>query len=410
MECEKRHIEQWLMGGMLMLLVLLTACSSSSTEDEPQTQKPKEKPVLKVYLFAPDSPIITRASTGDVAANATEKEIHTIDVWVYEHDGPVSRPPLVSYIHLDNLSFEGQREIAMEISDDFANLPKKPNVDIFVIANKESCGYTNETLNKNTTRAALREICMSNGSFGITSPVTAVPSTGLPMSGLLENQVVGGIPPIYTAKAQNVRLVRAVSKMRFIFSKSTSDPPVIKDLTIKLDANVVPKEEYILLEGPYPTNTCHIKTTGDDSYETSEAILVNNFNGEIYSCSNPASYVYISETGQEYENKIDVGLAWKGDNNEIKPDLTQAGLVYLRETDKKLTGTISYKLKTGPGEEESDYTPKEAPYEMAAAGDFYRNHTWIVYGYFLGNGQLKLNIVDVKAWDIDHEDPKVYNW
>jgi len=411
MKCEKRHIEQWLMSGMLMLLVLLTASCSSSGDDG--MTKPKEKPVLKIYLFAPDSPIITRASTGDVSAYANEKEIHTIDVWVYEHDVPVSRPHLVSYIHLDNLSFDGQREIAMEINDDFANLPKQPNVDIFVIANKESCGYTNETLNKNTTRAELREKFISNGSFGITSPQTTVPETGLPMSGLLENQVVGGIPPIYTAKAQNVRLVRAVSKVRFVFSKSSSDPPVFKDLTIKLDANVVPKNEYILLEGPYPTYTCHVKTTGESPYE-SQATLVENFNGTIYSCTNPASYAYTSETGQEYEDKIDAGLVSVEDTehpeNNRGPELTQAGLVYLRESDKKLTGTISYKLKTGPGETDGDYTTKEAPFEMAAAGDFTRNHTWIVYGYFLGNGQLKLNIVDVKAWDPDAEDPKVYNW
>jgi hypothetical protein len=256
---------------------------------------------------------------------------------------------------------------------------------------------------------------MSNGSFGITTPVTEVPSTGLPMSGLLENQVVGGIPPSYTAKSQNVRLVRAVSKVRFVFSKSTSDPPVFKDLTIKLDANVVPKNEYVLLEGPYPTYTCHVKTTGEAPYyETSVATLVENFNDTIYSCTNPASYAYTDETGQEYEDKIDAGLAAVVDaehpENDRDPELTQAGLVYLRESDKKLTGTISYKLKTGPGETESDYTLKEAPFEMAAAGDFSRNHTWIVYGYFMASGDLRLNLVDVKNWKEENENPEVYNW
>ena len=47
---------------------------------------------------------------------------------------------------------------------------------------------------------------------------------------------------------------------------------------------------------------------------------------------------------------------------------------------------------------------------MGAAGDFTRNHTWIVYGYFLGSGELKLNVVDVKDWTSGSEDPKVYNW
>ena len=38
--------------------------------------------MLKILLFAPESPIITRASTGSVDASQAEKAIHTIDVWV----------------------------------------------------------------------------------------------------------------------------------------------------------------------------------------------------------------------------------------------------------------------------------------------------------------------------------------
>ena len=392
MKSEKRHIEQRFIGGILMLLVLLTACGSSSTEDAPQTpqtpQTPQEKPVLKIYLFAPESPIVTRASTGSVDASQAERAIHTIDIWVFEHESPNDK---VSYIHLDDVSFSGQKEIAMELTDKFANLPKKPNVDIYVAANKESCALTG--LDENTTLAQLKETCIGSSSFGTTSLVNTVPTEGLPMSGLLENQVISGIPPVYTAMAQNVKLVRAVSKVRFIFSMSNANPPTISNLSISLNANMIPKEEYLFLEGVYPTHKSRVKLTGENDYE-SEASLVTNNNTVINQCDDPASYAYTSETGQAYEDKMNAGITAN--------KLSDFGTFYFRESDKKLEGTISYTL--------GNSTPKSKTFTMGAAGDFTRNHTWIVYGYFLGSGDLKLNVVDVKEWTSGSEDPKVYNW
>lgn len=384
-----------------MLLLLLTACSSSSTEEE--LQKPKEKPVLKIYLFAPESPIITRANTGSVDASEDEKAIHTIDVWVFEHEEPCD---MVSYIHLNDVSFTGQKEIAMDITDPFAEKPKKPNVDIYVAVNKESCGL-GETLNETTTLAQLKEAYIGSASFGVTTPQSEVPATGLPMSGLLENQIVSGIPPVYTAMANNVKLVRAVSKVRFIFSKSSTGAPTITNLSISLNANVLPQQEYLFLEGIYPTYKSHVKSTGDNDYEPATTLVQGQENVEpvINSCDNPASYAYTSETGQAYETKINEGLTDPDDDGPQTPDLSQLGLFYFRESHRKLTGTISYKLGTGEGA-----TPKSVDFEMADAGDFTRNHTWIVYGYFLGSGDLKLNVVDVKDWTTGDENPEVYNW
>lgn len=373
-------------------LLLLSACGSSSSDEvTPQPDKPKEKPVLKIYLFAPESPIVTRASTGSVDASQAEKAIYTIDVWVFKHESPNEK---VSYIHLDDVSFSGQKEIAMELTDEFANLPKKPNVDIYVAANKESCGLT--SLNEATTLAQLKETCIGSSSFGTTTLVNTVPTKGLPMSGLLENQVISGIPPVYTAMSQNVKLVRAVSKVRFIFSMSNANPPTISDLSISLKANMIPKEEYLFLEGVYPTHKSRVKLTGLDDYE-SEASLVTNNNTVINKCADPASYAYTSETGQAYEDKMNAGIT--------ATHLSDFGTFYFRESDNKLEGTISYTLGTAP-----NTTPKSKTFTMGAAGDFTRNHTWIVYGYFLGSGELILNSVKVKDWTTDSENPEVYNW
>lgn len=396
-----RHIEQWLMGGMLMLLLILTACGSSSTEDELQPQKPKEKPVLKIYLFAPESPIVTRADIGSVDASEAEKAIHTIDVWVFEHEAPYKK---VSYIHLNDVSFTGQKEIAMDISDEFANLPKKPNVDIYVAVNKESCGLHTgvNALTENTTLAQLKAAYIGSESFGVSPLQSDVPSTGLPMSGLLENQIISGIPPVYTAMAQNVKLVRSVSKIRFIFSKSSSGAPDITNLSITLNANVLPQEEYLFLEGVYPTYKSRVKSTGDNDYEGLATLVqgTENVAPVINSCANPAGYAYTSENGQDYEDKINEGLTMIQEG-QTSPDLSELGRFYFRESHRQLAGTISYTI----GE-----TNKSKPFTMAGAGDFTRNHTWIVYGYFLGSGDLKLNVVDVKDWSSGSENPDLYNW
>lgn len=384
-----------MLSGIWMLFLLLTACGSSSTEEEPQTpQKPKEKSVLKIYLFAPESPIITRANTGSVDAVAAEKEIHTIDVWVFEHESPNKK---VSYIHLNDVSFSGQKVITMDISDEFANLAQKPRVDIYVAANKESCGLN--ALDGNTTLAQLKAACIGSTYFGVTTPQSAVLAEGLPMSGLLENQIISGIAPVYTATDNNVKLVRAVSKVQFVFSKSTNGAPTITNLSISLDANVLPKQEYLFLEGVYPSYKSHVKLTGTNDYEAAATLVQGTENVEpsINSCDDPASYIYTSETGQAYEDKINTGIS--------ENKLSRLGQFYFRESDSQLTGTISYTLGTSP-----NTTNKSKPFTMAAAGDFTRNHTWIVYGYFLGSGELILNIVNVKDWTTDSENPEVYNW
>ena len=375
-------------------LFLLTACSSSSTDDDGI-----EKPMLKIYLFAPESPIVTRAFNGYVDASEAERAIHTIDVWVFQHEAPNDK---VSYIHLDDLTFTGQREISMEISDDFANMPKKPNVDIYVVANKES--MTGTELDENTTLAQLKEKCIGSSAFGTTSPVSTVLATGLPMSGLLENQVITGIPPVYTAKANYVKLVRAVSKVRFILSKSNADPPAVSNLSIQLNDNMLPKEEYVFLEGTYPENKCHVKT-GVNAYEAAVTLVSGLDIKDINGCDNPLYYDYGSQTGQDYEDLINSGLVDPDGEGEQHPALSQVGLFYFHESDKQLEGKIEYKLGTAP-----NIVDRSVSFSMGAEGDFTRNHTWIVYGYFLGSGELKLNVVDIKNWTTGSEDLKVYNW
>lgn len=394
-------MERWYLGGILMLLVAFTACSSESGDG---AQQPKEKPVLKIYLFAPESPIITRAENGWVSPSADEKRISTLDVWVFENNTST----LVSYIHLANLTFDGSKEVSMEISDAFANNVNKPHVDIYVIANVASsnCGLSlgRSSTPEQLTAALIEHKSVGGDFFGLTSPVTSVPVEGLPMSGFLLNQEITGTAPVFSAnKTKNVKLVRAVSKVRFVFSKSTV-APVISDLSIKLNNGVLPTKEYLFLKGEYPTEKIHLEET--PAYE-SEAEIVSGVSGDdINSCADPASYIFTTETGQQYENIIDAGLVEQTIETVTRPaELSEVRRFYLRESDKQLRGTISYTMGTG-----ENATPKSADFVMNAPGDFTRNHTWIVYGYFLGSGELILNAVALKDWEDNPESDNIYNW
>jgi hypothetical protein len=160
---------------------------------------------------------------------------------------------------------------------------------------------------------------------------------------------------------------------------------------------MIPKEEYLFLEDVYPTAKSRVKLTGSNDYEAAATLVSGKGSNDINGCANPAGYAYTSETGQAYENKMNEGITAN--------DLSDFGTFYLRESDIKLEGIISYTLGTAP-----NATNKSKTFTMGAAGDFTRNHTWIVYGYFLGSGDLKLNVVDVKEWTSGSEDPKVYNW
>ena len=218
---------------------------------------------------------------------------------------------------------------------------------------------------------------------------------------------------MFTAKTNHVRLVRAVSKVRFIFSKSEANTQDIKELGIKLGGKVLPKQEYLFLDGVYPTVKSHIKdggieATNDAAYVADAVGLVSGkTKDDIASNSDPASFAYgtvENETAQDYENRINNGLREvQNDAGEVtKPiELSELGRFYLRESDRKLAGTIEYKI----GEEQ-----KSADFSMAQAGDFTRNHTWIVYGYFLGSGDLILNVVCVKAWTDSNDEKRIHNW
>ena len=420
MRDDRRYILRWL-SGMLMLL-LLTACSGSSSEggDEPV---PTSKPVLKIYIFPPDRPAITRADDlGYVEATEEENKIHSLHVWVFErNESNLGNSLLVGYVSLGNLTLSatGNGEVTMEIIDTFADkimtAEKRPRVDVYVAANVTSanCGISFAGLtNKGVTKESdLEPLFIGRNYFGVTSPVLGVPADGLPMSGVLKDQVIAGTSPVFRVgteqRLSNVQLVRAVSKIRFVFCMSSSNTDNVAVNNIVLNGSVLPKEEYLFLTDDYNkvTQKWHVKVSEPSvaaDYESSATLIsIPSGTTTIKKNDDPYSYSYDGKmTGQAYENLINEGVK----NNE----LSDLGTVYLRESDKALAGVINYEII--PYGTTTPNAKTTASYSMKKAGEFSRNHTWIVYGYFVTNGELRLNVVELKDW-VSSENPKeIYNW
>lgn len=388
---KNRHILllQWLLCSMLT--VLFSACSSSDAAEGPK-EATHQQPQLAIYVYAPEQAAAkrnaaqTRADVGEVNPVTDEGIIKSLQIWVYES----TSGKYVGYFSTDDVVAlnEGQgTTYQIPVTDAFA--AAKPNVDVYVMANvtNANCGVETGTLNKETTRAALLEGAKINaGHFGLEQKTRTVPDDGLPFAGKLTTQpVVGDAPALRVGQNQvaTVQLIRAVSKLRFVFAKTTGEATVnIK--SIKMSAGMIPDEEYLF------------KTPTSMTYNTAGSELLKDPITDIAETADPTLYLYTDQSAQAYENLINEAA------NKQPKEVTVEGPIYLRESDKQLAGTITYTI--GGGAEQT------VPFAMQQAGDFSRNHTWIVYAYYGGSGNLQVQSIYVKDWSTKEMNHDLYNW
>ena len=390
---KNRHILllQWLLCSMLT--VLFSACSSSDAAEGPK-EATHQQPQLAIYVYAPEQAAAkrnaaqTRGDVGEVDAITNEGTIDSLQIWIYEQETGNS----VGYFSTKDVSAlnQGQGTIyQIPVSDDFAS--KKPYVNVYVMANVTNANCGVGTLNKETAHDALLEGAkITTEHFGLGSLVKSVPDAGLPFSGYLTAQsVVGDAPTLRVGTAiavSTVQLTRAVSKLRFVFAKTVEEATVnIK--SIKMSAGMIPDEEY-LFKTP----------TSMSSYNTAEAELLPSPShiSDIAQTADPTLFIYTNQTAQAYEDLINEAAS------KATPEVTVYGPIYLRESDKQLTGTITYTIGGG--------TEQTANFAMQQAGDFSRNHTWIVYAYYAGSGNLQVQSLYVKDWSIKEVNHDLYNW
>ncbi|MBQ7419161.1 MAG: hypothetical protein IJV17_00305 [Prevotella sp.] len=367
MEKRRLHIG-WLLAISCWLLVV--GCSSDGTGE-------RQPAVLTVYVYSPEHPMLIRAAVGSVSPSVAESRVNKLQIWVFESN--TGRK--VGYLETTETSLLNTGEGAtFQVVVDDAFSQQKPDVDIYVLANIEesNCG---DTLNENSTREALREAKLDETHFGLSPLITAVPVAGLPMAGLLRNQpVIGDAPVLRIGSRSNlatVSLTRAVSKVRFVFA-NTTNTPTLSIKKIQLNAGMIPNEEYLIPQS---------RTL---AYNDVPAPLLPTAISEVQAVENPTIYIYSGQEAQAYEDFI------------TESELTKTDPYYLHESDKQLEGTITYTLGDG-GEQVKTF-------RMEAAGDFLRNHTWIVYAYHAGGGFLQLNALYVKDWNNNAIGHEIYNW
>lgn len=382
--------------GWMLIMLLLIACSGDG--DSSETKQPA---VINVYVFAPDKPIITRGDIGEVDPidnSINESKITSLQIWVFEHN----TDNLISYHSpesVTNLNSGTGATYQLSASNAFTDAETKPKVDVYVVANVTSAN-SGISLDERTTRTALEAALISGDYFGLNTLTNKVPDAGLPMSGVLRGVSVTGSAPVY--KISNVTLTRTVSKIRFVFSRekpeAEEDDVHVKINSIKLGAEMIPTQEYLFLETGEDAPAYHVGSYGTSETNPEKDFLKKALD-DIAQNEDPMAYSYqAGQDAQEYENLIEAGL-----NKTPAPELTQVGPFYLRESGQKLTGTITFQKNDGTSE------AKDVTFAMHQAGDFSRNHTWIVYAYYSASGLGAVTVV-VKDWNDVQQSYEVVNW
>jgi hypothetical protein len=388
------------MAVMLLAALPVVSCHRSPLLEEDPAE-------LSVNIYIPDV-MPTKAETGSVGALDSEKIFSALQLWVFVSGG-ANDGQLVGYkgftsaeLASTGLPHSTVTRFGMPLSRDMFNLLSQSGtkVDVYAVANAASAG--NASLGEGTTRAELDAIVITGTDFGPSPLTMAVPAAGLPMSGVLKGaSVTGGYPVL---NVSTVTLTRAVSKIRFVFCQqgapaSDTDPAaptnpacVVKSITfggtaaghdcqIAASEKLFTNHKYGATDNPFEI----------DGYSPLSAVLAGEGgaplmpNADMSIVEHPDQLLFRSpghelESAREYENRLDAAVAAS----------SQVGPIYIRETDKRISGTILY--DTGEGEQ-------TATFSMAADDVLCRNHSWILYAYFAeATSTLQFKIV-VLPWD-----------
>lgn len=362
---------------LLLPVVFLASCNL--IYDQPGEYGCPELSIAIVFPenFVPE----TRSTVGVVPAAADENAITDLAIWVFRSSG---NHPKVGSILVDDAkelpAAGGIRKYALLVDQAF--MLERPDVDVFVLVNRASiCSQ----LTENSSWKEVNDATFGGESacFSPKQPVTSVPERGLPMSGVGKGLKVGGEEPFL--KVPTISLGRTVSKLRFVFSQmytenneNSTESEEFAIERVVLDGNQIPVNEYVFSTGAY--------NIVPDEYVSDEMVIDWPEGMELWSSDAPEIYSYAGQDGPGYEQLINDGIKSK--------HLSHLGTYYLRESDKALSGTVYYSVKKDEGEVQH----KSQAFSMAHEGDFARNHTWTVYGYFISNRTLQL-AVSALPWD-----------
>ena len=352
----------------LPLILFLFAATLSGCRRELAPAPYEQGQEMGIYVSCP-GPLATRAEQGETPASVEEYKVHSLQVWIFRND---THQPLyqLTLLNEDELPAPGQtRRYAIPVESEFARTNPLPTIDVFALANGASVG---STLNENSSWEDLNSAFFSSDDwFGVGEPVRTInPTLGLPMTGTRRDMTLSLSEDGFVLNATHaVEIIRAVSKIRYVFCRLTdSEDPTGEKVSIQnitLNGSQIPLQEYLFTEDkPYRIGSEYesrsIPTDGPDYIAQNDA---------------PEKLVYAGQNATSYEQLLDDAIS--------DGILTDGGVMYLRESDKALSGSITF---TTDGEQ------RTRVFAMAAPGDFVRNHSWTLYGYFISGRKLELSI------------------
>lgn len=390
-----RHsIQDAISKAMVLLIVgLLYSCSEGQEITVP-SDNTDQGAVLNIYVYASDDPMQTRADEGLVDLYAQEKVLKSLKIWVFKHQGSADTDLPLHYLSPAEPELQGSRsklfQIALTDEQVETLTADDGQVDLYVLANAESVGLS--SLDGNSTRAEVRDAVIASGYFGTTSLTTDISTNGLPMSGCALNLSVQGTYPVLSLPV--VKLMRCVSKLRFILSQNEEAESEISITSLQLDGNQFPETEQVfnLTSNPYSISATYVA----DAIPFTPPVAVASYD-------RVSDLVFRSQNVQDYEDLVDVVVT--------EGHATQMGPYYFRESNKCLTGTISYRIsqKADP----TDYKDLTKTFSMSnvpGSYNFSRNHTWTVYVYYLGGLELQMIMVYIREWRMGDTEHEIYNW
>lgn len=426
----------------IMATALLAFATGGCVDPLDDSLKPQpEQPTLTFWIRVPGSMLSTKAETGDVASISPESKIYDVQVWAFAHGAADTDLPL-NYVDKDNISFENTTQknwddsykIQMPLPKEFV-LGTDPRVDFYILANWQSIFTTKPS---QMTLADVRDLVFGtstlNTYFGTTTPTTSVPAKGLPISTIYKGEDGTGVSLQFLQDAYNgtatepltnevfkrelrvIELERAVAKIRFAFARAKGIGGV-QITKIVIDGDLIPDNTYAFprangvfaLPGTNPTfgGAATLAGTGtnpllstDNIKEVTDPEALRNDNSEVAAPTG---------TGKSYAGKKPSEMTAQ-QYDDFVTDSTTTQLIYLRESDKPITGTIYYR-KPGMADEDDDLTAdfdmtKVPGYDVdpstydATTTNLHRNHYWTVYAYFRG-GDLRIKPVLVQDWVYD---------
>ena len=400
----RRRTENRVLFNVLATLVAVLSVVGCVAKDD------REDPELMVSLYIPDA-VMTKAGAGYSEA---EKTISTLQVWVFLADGGdiVSYGSFASDLADTGLKNGTVTRFGLPLTEAmFTTLTtpvgspaQRPKVDVYAVANAESA--TGSTLGPHSSRDDLDQAVVTGFGGSTQELALTAPATGLPLSGVIRNaDVTGGYPVL---NITTLKLTRAVSKIRFVFCQQEtpaygSNPaaPVndqCKIISIAFDGTDNGKDCQIAeAEKLFTTNTISPGTLfdiGDPKLYTPLSASVTGDagaplipNNKLTCAENPEEFCFRSpghetESAAQYEARLDAAI---GAGSQVGP-------IYLRETDKTISGTITYRTS-------ADGPDQIMPLSMEAGEIMARNHSWVVYAYFADETKTLQLKVTVLPWE-----------